>query len=446
MLVKQKSAGKSEKTPGKPRQCQHQRNTSFNSDVELTSALNKTFLAPSSSNGPNLHKRSESYAAIDTVSCDVCKDEKRATSKYRWKLMAGLFFPFWTQTLDSTMIAGAVSFIASDFTQYSRAHILYYTDTCTDQLGQLNWIVSAFNLTSAAFIPFWSQFADVFGRYASSQIALIFMIIGSTLCATAPVTAFSMLLAGRGLQGIGCAGLLIITKIILADKVSLEENAKKNTAFTIVGGVGYSIGPTLGGHLTQVSWRWCFIINIPLGVAGLELVHFVLRSELLGSLLVSRADGEAAPDISQTFKARLASFDIGGQVLFLLGMELFVLAVTWGGSYYSWIDIKVIIPLILGVFLFFGFLIWEYLMLPGHQMSNRFPTQKAMIPFKLLGTRNVGLPIYINICTGMAMSAVYYFADKYIVLVEDFTAGKVGTSLIYYMPGLGGKQLHYNHM
>ena len=63
-----------------------------------------------------------------------------------------------------------------------------------------------------------------------------------------------MLLAGRGLQGVGCAGLLVNTDIILADKVSLKENARNNTVFTIVGGMSYGAGPVLGGYLTETSW------------------------------------------------------------------------------------------------------------------------------------------------------------------------------------------------
>jgi MFS family permease len=287
----------------------------------------------------------------------------------------------------------------------------------------------------------------VFGRYAAIQSALVTMLLGSTLCAAAPTDNFPMLLAGRGLQGIGCAGLLIITKVILADKVSLEENAKNNTAFTIVGGIGYGIGPTIGGYLTKVSWRWCFIINIPLGVVGLVLVHFLLRPELLGPSLVHRSDGVPDPEISQTFTARLSSFDFGGQFLFLFGMGLFVLAITWAGSFYQWTNIRVIIPLIVGIILIIAFLIWEYLMLPGHWLSNRLPTQKAMIPFELLATRNAGFLIYINLITGMAMYAVYYFAELYFVLVKNFSSSKAGVSLIMYMPGLGGKlhpQLSYD--
>ena len=82
------------------------------------------------------------------------------------------------------------------------------------------------------------------------------MIFGSALCAGAPVDDFPMLLAGRGLEGVGSAGLIILIDVILADKVSLNENAKNNTIFTFVHGIGFSVGPVIGGYLTAVSWRW----------------------------------------------------------------------------------------------------------------------------------------------------------------------------------------------
>ena len=137
-----------------------------------------------------------------------------------------------------------------------------------------------------------------------------------------------MLLTGRALQGVGCAGLNILTKVILA--VSLAENAKNNTLFTLVGGIGYGIGPVIG-YLTQVSWRWCFIINIPVGIVGSVIARCVLRPVLLGPQDITRTDG--ATDLQlppkSTFIARASTIDIGGQFLFLFGMSLLVLALTW---------------------------------------------------------------------------------------------------------------------
>ncbi|KAL2068907.1 hypothetical protein VTL71DRAFT_15245 [Oculimacula yallundae] len=419
-------------SPSKPKpshRCEHQSLVSNNSDgfVELDefrqTGRRATQDEMHSSEG---QKQRDQCSTTDGLpysdECVVCKEKESKMKKYRWTLMIGLFFPFLVQSLDTTLIAGAAAFIASDF----------------NQLSQLNWIISAYNLTNATFIPIWGQFADVFGRYVAIQSSGLAMLLGSILCAAAPLSAFPMFLLGRAIQGIGCAGLLIITKIILADKVNLKENAANNTVFTVISGVGYSIGPVIGGYLTQASWRWCFIINIPCGLIGLLLVHFVLRPVLLGPQKITRADEIPDSTLSQDFVSRLSTIDFGGQFLFLFGMGLFVLALTWAGSYYEWKDVKIIAPLAVGVVLLVAFAVWEYLLLPGNKLSNRSPTRKAMIPIKLLLRRNVGLLIYINFVTGMAMYAVFYFVSLYFSLVRQFSAGKSGTNLIYYMPGLGG--------
>lgn len=121
------------------------------------------------------------------------------------------------------------------------------TKIFTDEISQLNWIISAFNLTSAAFIPFWGQMADVFGRHAALQATVIIMMIGSALCTAAPTDAFPMLLLGRGIQGLGCAGISVIVRVIIADKVSLKENAKNWSIFSFTAGMSYAIGPVIGG-------------------------------------------------------------------------------------------------------------------------------------------------------------------------------------------------------
>lgn len=268
------------------------------------------------------------------------------------------------------------------------------------------------------------------------QGALVVLIVGSVLCAAAPITAFPMLLVGRALQGIGCAGTLINTKVILADKVTLEENAKNNTIFTLLSGIGYGVGPVIGGYLTQANWRWCFIINIPLALIGLILVHFVLRPELLGPQKITRVDDVTDVAVEQTFKARLLTIDYGGQLLFLFGLGLLVLALTWAGSSYPWASATVLAPLVIGVVLLAAFIVWEYLMAPGNALSRRNPTRRAMLPFKLLLARNVSILMYISFLTGMAMYAVFYFVDLYFALVQGYGSGEAGVNLLYYLPGL----------
>lgn len=122
---------------------------------------------------------------------------------------------------------------------------MYLAFLKTDELSELNWIVTAFTLTSTALIPSFGQLSDVFGRHVTLQLATFLMLVGSVLGAAAQT--WGMLLLGRALQGVGSAGLMSTVMIILADNVTLEENAKNNSIFSFVSGVAYAVGPVIGG-------------------------------------------------------------------------------------------------------------------------------------------------------------------------------------------------------
>lgn len=173
-------------------------------------------------NGPN--QTTSERADIDPTT-PYSIDKQR--SRYWWKLILDLPLPFSVQALDATIIAGALPFIASDFSKYPMTLLrcsticpspLYITDSLVDQLSQLNWIVSAFNLTSATFISAWGQFAEVLGRYTSLQ--KLSQCQWEVCCAQPFVTPFTMMVVGRALQGVGCAGPMIVSRVILADKLS----------------------------------------------------------------------------------------------------------------------------------------------------------------------------------------------------------------------------------
>jgi len=110
------------KISGQQQPCRHQR------DIELVSALGNT---TSLAGVHDVPKQGECNTSDNTPSCSICKDEKKAMNAYRLKLVVGLSLPFLTQTLDATMIAGALTFIASDF---SRCIIAIIFCRCTDMV------------------------------------------------------------------------------------------------------------------------------------------------------------------------------------------------------------------------------------------------------------------------------------------------------------------------
>lgn len=311
-------------------------------------------------------------------------------------------------------------------------------------------------MTSAAFLPIFAQLADTLGRHATLQTALVIMVAGSALCTASPTTAFPMLLLGRALQGVGAAGVNICVRTVLADRVSLGEYAKNWTTFAIVSGIAFGLGPVAGGYLTQISWRWCFAINLPVGVAGIALVVLLLRKELIGSLAIedvlrSNSGGVAGYDGRRDpgtpigrFLLRLGTLDYGGQVLFLFGFGLLILGFTWAGGTYSWDSTPVIATLVVGGILSVAWAVYEWSMVPGRLMARTFPMQKAMMPWQLLMQKDVGLLVGVNFASGAAMFAIMYFMELYFTLVQGHSASQAGLNLLYYLPGLGGKSSSFS--
>lgn len=263
------------------------------------------------------------------------------------------------------------------------------------------------------------------------EAVLILMLIGSAICTGTPTNAFPLLIFGRAIQGLSVAGINVTTRVIMSDKVSLKENAKNNSIFGMVGGLSYAIGPVIGGYLTDKTWRWCFGINLPVAAIGAVLFYIVLRKEVLGPQPLS--EFLAPSDGTHKLKSRLLTIDFGGQTLFLFGMSLLILGLTWGGARYPWSSPQVIICLTLGSLLSTAFIIYQYLLSPTHYLSRILPLQRPTIPWILLSQRNMGLLFYINLCTGMGMTAVLYYVDIYFTFVKSYTPSQAGVQLLYCM-------------
>ncbi|KAL5044313.1 hypothetical protein BDW71DRAFT_186362 [Aspergillus fruticulosus] len=358
---------------------------------------------PGPSNAPALQEKIVSPEA---------EAEKKRRRIYRLKLVCALFMPYFLATIDLTIVATAVPFIASHF----------------NELSELNWIVTAFTLTSTALIPTFGQLSDVFGRHATLQLATFLMLIGSVLGAAAQT--WGMLLLGRALQGVGSAGLMSTVMIILADNVTLEENSKNNSIFSFVSGVAYAVGPVIGGYLTDANWRYCFVISIPVAFVSHIIVYLVLRNELKQGTHFRRGSRLSS------FLPAVATIDIFGTILFIFGVGLIILGTAWGGSTYPWVSAQVLATLIIGGLCFALFFVYEYLLENG-VFGRIFQTQKPMLPysmFKKLDTLRLAI---LQLAAGAAMYSVFYYVGIYFTVVEAYSASKAGVQLLYYIPGLG---------
>ncbi|KAL4757458.1 putative MFS multidrug transporter [Aspergillus foveolatus] len=357
-------------------------------------------------NPPNTSARHEKSISHEAEA------EKRRRRVYRLKLVCALFMPYFLATIDLTIVATSVPFIASHF----------------NELSELNWIVTAFTLTSTALIPSFGQLSDVFGRHVTLQLATFLMLVGSVLGAAAQT--WGMLLLGRALQGVGSAGLMSTVMIILADNVTLEENAKNNSIFSFVSGVAYAVGPVIGGYLTDANWRYCFVISIPIAFLSHIIVYVVLRNDLKQGTHFRRGSRLSS------FLPALATIDIVGTILFIFGVGLIILGTAWGGSTYPWVSAEVLAPLVVGGACFAMFFVYEYFLENG-EFGRIFPAQKPMLPYSMFKKIDTLWLAVLQFAAGAAMYSVFYYVGIYFTVVEAYSASKAGVQLLYYIPGLG---------
>ncbi|MGA8372080.1 MAG: MFS transporter [Acidimicrobiales bacterium] len=157
--------------------------------------------------------------------------------------------------LDATVVGIALPTIGRDF----------HTG-----LGPLQWVVTAYTLTLAAFLLLGGTLGDRFGRRRIFSIGVAWFAVTSMACGLAPNADF--LIAMRALQGIGAALLTPGSLAILQASFDPEDRAQAIGAWSGLGGLTTAAGPLIGGYLISVaSWRWVFFINVPIVVVVLVL-------------------------------------------------------------------------------------------------------------------------------------------------------------------------------
>src|SRR3954447_13718414 len=174
-------------------------------------------------------------------------------------IMSGLVLGMLLAALDQTIVATALTRISEDFHRED----LY------------SWVVTAYLLTSTATTPLYGKISDQFGRKRIFQFAIIVFLIGSALSGLSQ--NMFQLIAFRALQGLGAGGLMSLALSIVGDVIPPRDRGRYQGYFGGVFGAASVLGPLLGGFLVdQVSWRWVFYINLPIGLVALVVINRVL--------------------------------------------------------------------------------------------------------------------------------------------------------------------------
>ncbi|KZT37965.1 MFS general substrate transporter [Sistotremastrum suecicum HHB10207 ss-3] len=342
---------------------------------------------------------------------------------FRIRLMAALAIPIFLETLDYTVVATAQPHIASSF----------------NRLDLQSWIGTSYLLTSTVFLPIFASIANAFGRHIGIQLSLLLFILGSALSTGA--RSMIMMLLGRGVAGVGAGGLIGVIRIIMADSRSLNENNWQSTMLLILYASGYSLGPVVGGALVSESYRWVFALNLPCSVISMILVYFLLGKRLKGPQTHAISERLGIPPRDFTLTEKLLSIDFLGAFLFISGVILFLLALTWGPTF-AWSSPRVIVCFALGGSLVMSCLVWEWCLHRYGPESKggsgtAFLRVVPMLPVPVFQNLDVLVCQYAAFVAGMVMFVCFYFVAIFFTIVSDKSATKAGVDLIFFSPGIG---------
>jgi len=165
-------------------------------------------------------------------------------------------------------------------------------------LGGLSWVLNAYAIVYAALLVLFGRLADRYPRKLGFLIGVAVFVAASAACAAA--TSLPMLVGFRVLQAAGAALLTPTSLGLILASFPPERRSSAVRTWTAVGGFAAALGPAVGGVLVDASWRWVFLVNVPIGlaalVAGWRLLpevpgHPVRRPDALGALLITGGVG-----------------------------------------------------------------------------------------------------------------------------------------------------------
>jgi EmrB/QacA subfamily drug resistance transporter len=289
--------------------------------------------------------------------------------------------------LDQTILATALPTIAGDL----------------GTLSDVSWVVTAYVVAAAATMPLWGKLGDRHGRKLLLEVSLAVFIISSAFCAAAET--ITQLVALRAVQGAAAGGLMTLAMAAVGDLVAPRERGRYQGYIAAVFAVATVVGPLIGGVLVEhTSWRWVFLVNLPIGAAA--LAGLSLR---LPAAEVERAD---------------RPLDAFGALLLAGATSALMLTCIWGGSRFAWGSAPIAGLIASTLVLSIVLLVWER------------RAADPIVPFHLLRTRAVAVASSALFLATAALFSITVFVPLLLQTATGATPTEAGLLLAPAMLGI----------
>ncbi|ADV67150.1 DHA2 family efflux MFS transporter permease subunit [Deinococcus maricopensis] len=312
-------------------------------------------------------------------------------------ILFGTLLGLFLAALDQTIVSTALPKVIADL----------------QGIDLYSWVTTAYLLTSTAMVPIYGKLSDIYGRKPILLVGITVFLLGSVLCGAAGEAFLGNLFGGgmmqlivfRGVQGLGAAALTSVAFSIIADIFAPADRAKYQGLFGAVFGLSSVIGPLLGGFLTDnISWRWVFYVNVPIGL--LALAFIATRMPRLASGLKPKIDY------------------LGALMIVVFSVPL-LLALTLGADKtYGWGN-----TLVLGLFALSVAALIAFLFAERRHES-------PIIPLTLFQNPTFRWGVIARFMIGAAFLGAILFLSLYLVQVQGVSATAAGTATIPLTVGL----------
>jgi EmrB/QacA subfamily drug resistance transporter len=270
----------------------------------------------------------------------------------------------------------------------------------------LEWVVNAYAVTFGGLLLLGGRAGDIFGRRRVFVFGLLLFSAASLLGGFA--TSQWWLLTARAVQGVG--GAVIAPTALALITTNFPEGGERNRAFSVyaaMAGAGSAVGLLLGGILTTyVSWRWCFFVNVPIGIVV----------------------AAAAPRVLAESPRRPGRIDVAGAVTGTGGITLLVYglskAATGADGVSHWGDAQVLASLAASVVLLVSFVLIE-------RRSSR-----PLLPMRVLADRNRSGAYLIMLCVATGLFGLFFFLTLFIQNVLGYSAIRAGIAYLPFAVGV----------